>query len=230
MPLTEWPARAREAAIALSGGAVEEEPVGVQLLSDIRELFEKSGAEEMRTVDILDHLAELSERPWPEWSHGKPITARGLANILKPFGIRPVTFRKNGEIPKGYRKADFADTFGRYLNVAESIRNIRNICSKPLTNQGKMSVADTQKVSEFVADKFGVNFKKTNNVADVADSKMEMAAGHDLAEFEQDSLTENMVYPDGAFTTKIGRGERGQPVDFVEGYEPAFDAPDGGGN
>jgi hypothetical protein len=47
----------------------------------------------------------------------KPITARQLASILKPFGAKPGTIRDGSQTWKGYKKEDLGDAFSRYLSA-----------------------------------------------------------------------------------------------------------------
>jgi hypothetical protein len=82
------------------------------LLSDIREVFK---TERMFTKDLVEALAELKERPWPEVSHGKPITARWLARNLDAFGVHSGNIRIGEDQAKGYERAQFDDVFARYI-------------------------------------------------------------------------------------------------------------------
>lgn len=111
----DWPKRARAAAVALSGEDVcADTDVRVQLLADLRGIIEND--DHASTEALLNRLNVMADRPWPEWSHGKPLTARGLARLLKPFGIASKTVRlSTTETPKGYDRADFDDAFARYL-------------------------------------------------------------------------------------------------------------------
>ena len=72
--------------------------------------------EELPTITLLIKLYSLPERPWMEWKHGKPITDRGLSNLLRGFKIRSGQFRNNGKKVRGYRKKDFLDAWERYLS------------------------------------------------------------------------------------------------------------------
>lgn len=115
----EWLARARAAALALSGVAELDDAssVRVLLLSDIREYFESvKNPEWVRTADLLEYLNGLAEHPWPEFQRGRPLSAAGLARMLKPFGLKSGTFRTINGTVKGYRPADFQDTFRRYIS------------------------------------------------------------------------------------------------------------------
>jgi hypothetical protein len=56
----------------------------------------------------------MEHRRWPEWRHGRPITAVQVAVLLKPYGMRPETHRFGAETAKGYLPAQFIDAFARY--------------------------------------------------------------------------------------------------------------------
>jgi putative DNA primase/helicase len=109
-----WPTKARAAVVELVGDDDGDEAAGVLLLQDLRDLFKRHGARLPSAVAVTD-LATMEERPWPEWHHGKPLTVRQLARLLRPFGIRPHLERRGSDVFRGYREADFQDAFGRYL-------------------------------------------------------------------------------------------------------------------
>jgi Protein of unknown function (DUF3631) len=112
----KWPKRARRAAIRLSGGEDHDnEPVGIQLLADVCEFFEKRKLDRVFSKDLAEYLAAIEERPWPEYYHGKPITQRQIAALLKPFEIRPKEIRNSADHGKGYLAKQFGDAFARYL-------------------------------------------------------------------------------------------------------------------
>ncbi len=115
----EWPEKARRAALVLSTGRLSTEDdratLGQVLLEDIRELFARVETDRLSSRRLVELLVELEERPWGETNYGKPITPRGVAALLRPFGIRSKTIRVRAETPKGYELAAFADAFSRYL-------------------------------------------------------------------------------------------------------------------
>lgn len=114
----EWSTRARVAAIALSSELEVEFSVGVRLLSDVRDVFEEH--DHLATVDLLSGLHDLDDAPWGEW-YGKPLTARGLAKLLEPFGAYPLKKRTSDSSGtfRGYFRSEFEDVWGRYLPVRE---------------------------------------------------------------------------------------------------------------
>ncbi|MGH7091421.1 MAG: DUF3631 domain-containing protein, partial [Stellaceae bacterium] len=112
-----WPERARRAAKALTlAGADDSETARTMLLADLRELFAAEPSGVLFSAEILAALHKRDDHPWPEYRHGKPITGRQLATLLKPVGIATNnTVRRGTDHGKGYRAADFADAWVRYL-------------------------------------------------------------------------------------------------------------------
>jgi putative DNA primase/helicase len=148
-----WPARARTAVLRLSGEAVEEagESPRTLLLGDLRTLFTERGANRLSSSDIVAELKRREDRPWPEWSHGRGLSARGLAHLLKPFGIGPRTVREGGTVVKGYIRADFFDAWGRYLPCV-SVTSVTSLSGRDLRSD--LSVTSLE----------GVTGKKTSKV------------------------------------------------------------------
>ena len=61
-----WPEAARDAALLLSNTDIQEESKGVDLLTDIRSLFEEESSSEdfLPTGTILAALHKREDRPW----------------------------------------------------------------------------------------------------------------------------------------------------------------------
>jgi hypothetical protein len=112
---SDWPEKARGAAVKLSG--VEDEQIyGIQLLRDLRTLFRREGeTQNFKSTWITARLREMEDRPWPEFNHSKEITPSGMARLLKPFGITPKQIRVEGEQVQGYQRKQFRSAFERYL-------------------------------------------------------------------------------------------------------------------
>jgi putative DNA primase/helicase len=115
----EWPQQARLAAAALSG-QTDDEAIGVQLLTDIREHFTREGDPiAVLSRNLTACLAEMEGRPWTEWGRGdKPISQNQVARLLKHFDIYTRDVREGLKVAKGYLREHFADAFGRYLPAA----------------------------------------------------------------------------------------------------------------
>jgi putative DNA primase/helicase len=115
----EWPARARQAARTASGGIAVDETLGVELLTDLHHVF--GDADRLTTDEALRHLKEMEDRPWAEYGSdgrhgGRGLTARGLSELLKPFGISPGSIRLPGgdKTLKGYQRESFTEAWERY--------------------------------------------------------------------------------------------------------------------
>jgi hypothetical protein len=112
----EWPARARAAVMEILGGAAaEDQSTGVRLLADIRDIFEVTGSDKLRSQELKNSLVEIETSPWGESNRGKPITEIGLSRLLKPYEISPRTIRLKSGTFKGYLKESLADAWSRYL-------------------------------------------------------------------------------------------------------------------
>jgi Protein of unknown function (DUF3631)/Domain of unknown function (DUF3854) len=120
----DWPELARDAAVALSGGdddgALDD---GALLLADLHQLFRSptfDDAEGVWTDTILTALLNREDRPWREYGRDRrPLTAHGLARLLKPFKVRPHNVRVGDEQRKGYRRKDLDPAWERYLPDAQ---------------------------------------------------------------------------------------------------------------
>lgn len=97
---------------AAAQGDDEPQSAGVLLLRDIAEIFEKWASPRIGSTDLCNKLCELEESPWSEWRGGRPISARGIAKLLKPYGISP----RRDRATNIYAASDFADAFKRYLS------------------------------------------------------------------------------------------------------------------
>jgi hypothetical protein len=106
-----------------SSQASEDVSVPVMLLSDIRDAFEDKKIGRITSVDLVEYLTAIEERPWAEWNRGKPMTASQIARQLKKHGIRPKSIRLGGEVQKGYQREDFAEAWSRYCPLSPTPEN-----------------------------------------------------------------------------------------------------------
>jgi hypothetical protein len=110
----DWPGRARAASAALSGRERRQESasVGLQLLADIRTVFD---SERMACRALADALNAIEHAPWGGWNNGSGITTRELGKKLAPYGIAAKSIRIEGKREgNGYELSQFADAFARY--------------------------------------------------------------------------------------------------------------------
>ena len=129
----EWPELARAAVVAMSGAVAtdpDSQSKGMLLLAHIRELFRALDVKKLQSSHLVHKLNENEEWPWGEWRGGKPISARGVAMILKPYGVRP----RQTAAGSFYLAAAFNDAWGRYL--------------PPLAGASATSAIDTENVFE----------------------------------------------------------------------------------
>jgi putative DNA primase/helicase len=166
----EWPARARRAALELSAdSAADQDSIGTLLLGDIRAAFEAKGIDRISSDDLAAYLVGLDDRPWPEFSKGKPLTKAGLARLLSRFKIvAPGTIRlPAGGTLKGYYLSGFDDAFARYLptkNVTPSQAYSRSGCDtfENVTTSPAVTLSKTSRTySRSACD--GVTFLEPEN-------------------------------------------------------------------
>lgn len=134
----DWPERARAAASELSGGEVrEDEAFGVRLLSDVRDIFDKSDHDSFRTSTLINELTAIEEAPWGDW-YGKPISPQALSKLLRPFEIktRPVYVHEEAKTVRGYKLEQFVEAWERYLPSSEGVRSVRSVRSGMATDAG----------------------------------------------------------------------------------------------
>jgi putative DNA primase/helicase len=118
----DWPNRCADAFAKLTRNDAETDGIRVLLLTDVRQVFTR---ERMFSKDLIEQLAQMSERPWPDVCRGKPITERWLARNLAAFGIRSKTLRIGEDRARGYERAHFSEAFERYL-LSENEEFIRD--------------------------------------------------------------------------------------------------------
>jgi len=118
-----WPERARHAAVLLTREHADDSGApGIMLLVDLRELFDRDPTGVLFTRGILTALHDREDRPWGEFRQGRQMTPRQMAELLRPYGIPTnQTVRRGAHTGKGYRAADFADAWERYLPPRELV-------------------------------------------------------------------------------------------------------------
>jgi putative DNA primase/helicase len=148
----EWPERARSAAVILTrDGADDAETVRTMLLTDLRDMFAREPSGVLFTSEILEHLHGRDDRPRPEYRDGQPITARQVAALLRPLKITTnQTVRRGATTGKGYRAADLADAWSRYLPPAPSVTRSHAANSAAFSGNGSVTLdpAVTDRVDE----------------------------------------------------------------------------------
>jgi hypothetical protein len=121
-----WSGRLRTAAVVLNGQRAERDPsLGVQLLRDVRDTFDRLDVDRMTSVQLVEELTDLEGAPWSN-IRGEPIDANGLARRLKPYEVRPASHRFGDHTARGYLRTDFYDAWSRYLPPPSGPRDTRD--------------------------------------------------------------------------------------------------------
>jgi len=127
----DWGDQARATGLRLEGKA-DKRTIGSRLLADIKTVFDADGGHCMHSAVLLAELVKDPERPWVEFTHGKPLTQGRLARLLGHYGIISQSVRppdlKTG---RGYYRAQFEDAWERYLPASSSATE-----AKPGTDGG----------------------------------------------------------------------------------------------
>ena len=132
--------RAWRAAEAICADTKDETSVRETLLADIHKVFREADDPKVLPTDsILGSLNTMEGRPWPEWRRGNPLTAQGLAMLLKPFGITPGTIRVKGNVTgsktaKGYKRSGFEKVWKNYAVGETTSPSVTT--SQPLSGNG----------------------------------------------------------------------------------------------
>jgi putative DNA primase/helicase len=111
---TEWATKASKAATDIEGKQPEAD-AEIELLADIKAVFDDRGADEISTKELIAALIEDEERPWATWVRGNPITPNHLWRLLRNYHIASEDVRPNGAHTKGYRRVRFQEAWARYL-------------------------------------------------------------------------------------------------------------------
>ncbi len=113
----EWKRQAHKAALNLSKSAASE-TAEIMLLTDIHRWFARDqNRDYFVTTDMCDMLAKRTDRPWGEYSRGKPITPHAVGQLLGKFNIKSgrVSHPTTNLKVRGYKKIEFEETFERYI-------------------------------------------------------------------------------------------------------------------
>jgi hypothetical protein len=115
----DWPQRALGAAVAEVGQSARES-LGEMLLRDIRDIFHERRIDRLPSRDLAASLGSMESRPWPDMGGGRPITQRGIARLLAPFGMEPRNLKlPAGVVAKGYHAEQFQEAWEAYCPPQE---------------------------------------------------------------------------------------------------------------
>ncbi len=112
----QWPKLARQTAVKLSSESDPVLTIGLELLADIREIFELKKVTRINSSDLIISLCQDEEKPWATYNRGNPIKPRQVSRRLSEYGIMSNTIRIGQSTAKGYKLEQFTETFSRYLD------------------------------------------------------------------------------------------------------------------
>lgn len=143
----DWPKRARNTALKLSGDGEESKTIGVELLSDIQETFEAKKVDRLASADLIAALVEDEEKPWAGYNRGFPIKPAQVAKRLREYGISSNTIRIFGSTKKGYMRNQFDDAFARYL-FADPLKPDLSVTPSQASIHAGLAVSPTLPVTD----------------------------------------------------------------------------------
>jgi Protein of unknown function (DUF3631) len=148
----DWPQRANRACLALTGTDPDEAADGTRLLGDLKAIW-AADEDHLFTTTIIERLRKIEESPWNEWGpRHETLTARGLAELLRPYRVKPKTVRTSVGTAKGYSRADLTDPWTRYVtDVTASQEHEKGDPTSENTCDG--SVTDDDSRTDTASDK-----------------------------------------------------------------------------
>jgi hypothetical protein len=110
----KWHTKCEQAYELLERDTKEPE-LSTLLLQDISTILGAHATDKISSSELVSILALDKDKPWCELKNGRPITQHKMAEILKPYGIKPSTIRIGSTTLRGYSQSQFTETFDRYL-------------------------------------------------------------------------------------------------------------------
>jgi hypothetical protein len=104
-----WFERAVTAIKTVVENRTETDTKHIQLLRDIKTVFDQTQKKALPSKELLAKLKQLDESPWDD------LTERTLAKMLKPFEVKPEVIRFPAKEARGYKRQSFEDPWKRYL-------------------------------------------------------------------------------------------------------------------
>ena len=114
----EWEQKLHAAALFLSPNA-RPQSSGMELLLDILSIFILTGNEKMFSRQLAATLRDGGCGMRSFALKYSSINEHRICQVLRPYGIKPSTFRIGKEVNKGYRREDFRDAMHRYVPNTE---------------------------------------------------------------------------------------------------------------
>jgi putative DNA primase/helicase len=183
-----WPGLARAASLSLSGEGMRDDNIDTLLLSDIRDVFLAKGGDRITGKELVTALNELEDRPWSEWSRGRPMSQSQMSRRISEYGVVSGNIKTGfgAETAKGYYLRSFEDAFSRYLSP--------HTPSPPVSNRQSGTVLEEQgETTDFQSgtNHVGAAFKRPENPSNSA-----AGAGVPLSNGGRTGVDERTLPPD----------------------------------
>lgn len=141
-----WPEWARIAASRFVVKASDTTSIRVELLADAAEAMKDR--DRISSEQLIAGLNDMADRPWPTFSHGKPITQIAVSRILKNFEIKPSNIRFQDGVAKGYHKSDLVAALSRYVTPENPLQPLQENFANKLKELEAIFVADQTATKE----------------------------------------------------------------------------------
>ncbi|WP_171124594.1 DUF3631 domain-containing protein [Ruegeria sp. HKCCA4707] len=86
-----------------------------ELLEDLCRVYVAGDPGHLPSSDAVSRLVDMSDRPWGDRNAGMGITQAELADLLRPYDLRPKNVWVDGKSPKGYKQEELEHVFEVYL-------------------------------------------------------------------------------------------------------------------
>ncbi len=97
----------------------EKESAELNLLRDIRTIFEERNVPAIKTEDLVSALM-LTESGWINW-YGRGLAANDIAKLVAPYGVKSTTVKVDGDVARRYRRDHFVEAWQRYLDEVTEV-------------------------------------------------------------------------------------------------------------
>ena len=114
--------KARAAAVSVSDR--DDEPsLAVELITDIRTIFDRLKVDRIKRDELVTRLVALEDRPWSEmpYTH-KEMTAAQMRKLLKTLYVKVGDHRFDGKTARGVLRSDFESLWKRYIRPSPDIK------------------------------------------------------------------------------------------------------------
>jgi putative DNA primase/helicase len=122
----QWEQKLHMAALAICPGA-QAKSIAAELLLDMHTLFFLMKEKKMFTRRVIALLQDEQFTMGSKVLKDSAIDEYKIAQLLRPYGIKPTTFRIGKEVNKGYVSEDFSEALARYVPKADVEARMKEI-------------------------------------------------------------------------------------------------------